>query len=77
MNELITTKTSLSPRREWQDRHEILSYACEGEHIAHVDGDETIGKGYDHEDALLDWAVQKEIPCWREEQFLKRGGNDE
>ena len=77
MNELLETEESLSPRRAWQDKHEILTYQFKTGHVAHVDGDELVGKGNTQEDALLDWAAHKGVPCWREEQFLKRGGNDE
>ncbi len=58
-------------------KHNILTYEFKTGHIAHVDGDDTKGKGGTKEDALLDWAAQKLLPCWREEQFLKMGGKDE
>ena len=77
MNELLETEPSLSPRRAWQDKHGILTYQFKTGHVAHVDGDDLVGKGNTQEDALLDWAAHKGVPCWREEQFLKRGGNDE
>lgn len=77
MNELIETEQSLSPRRAWQDKHEILTYHFKTGHVAHVDGDDLVGKGGTQEEALLDWAARKGVPCWREEQFLKRGGSNE
>ena len=83
MNELIQTEQSLSPRRAWQDKHQILTYQFKTGpvwarmHVAHVDGDDLVGKGSTQEDALLDWAAHKGVPCWREEQFLKKGGNNE
>lgn len=72
MNELIETEQSLSPRRAWQEKHEILTYQFKTGHVAHVEGDDLVGKGGTQEDALLDWAAHKGFPCWREEQFLKR-----
>ena len=77
MNELIQTEQSLSPRRAWQDKHNILTYQFKTGHVAHVDGDDLVGKGGTQEDALLDWAAHKGVPCWREEQFLKKGGDNE
>jgi hypothetical protein len=46
-------------------------------HVAHVDGDDLVGKGSTQEDALLDWAANKGVPCWRAEQFIKKGGDNE
>lgn len=77
MNELIPTEQSLSPRRAWQDKYQILTYQFKTGHVAHVDGDDVMGKGGTQEDALLDWAAHKGVPCWREEAFIKRGGNNE
>jgi len=77
MNELIETEQSLSPRRAWQDKHKILTYQFKNGHVAHVHDDDVLGKGGTQEDALLDWAAQKLVPCWREEAFIKRGGSNE
>jgi len=77
MNELIQTEPSLSPRRAWQDKHNILTYQFKTGHVAHVDGDDLVGKGGTQEDALLDWAANKGVPCWRAEQFIKKGGDNE
>ena len=77
MNELIQTEQSLSPRRAWQDKHNILTYEFKNGHVAHVHGDDLVGKGGTQEDALLDWAANKGVPCWRAEQFIKKGGDNE
>lgn len=67
MKQLIETSQSLSPMEIWREKHNVLTYAFEGEIVANVDGEPVKGKGQTREEALMDWAIKRGVPCWKSE----------
>lgn len=53
----------------WREKHNVLTYSFDKEVVANVDGDTVKGKGATKEEALLDWASKKGVPCWKAESL--------
>lgn len=54
----------------WREKHNVLTYSFPNEVVVNVDGDSVKGKGATKEEALLDWASKKGVPCWKAESLI-------